>query len=144
MAKKSLPDDNHVVRHISSNLLERDADDRVVGCFPQAFELRQSETYLSASWLEFFDGSKDERLKSTAAAFAKMRAVRPRHGLATGNVGTVREACADFGQRVRILHEPNENPAHSAVRNYKSDDLELLELLAAEAWSDVVEAVSYI
>jgi len=144
MATKYLPDADHVVRHISSQLLERDGDDQVIGCFPQAFELRPGEKYLSASWLEFFDGTRQERLKQTAAACGKVREVRPRHGFAMGNVGVIKEACATFNQKLRIIHEPNENPAYTAVRSYKSDELELLELLASEAWSDVVEAKAYL
>ncbi len=61
-----------------------------------------------------------------------------------GNVGVIKEACATFNQKLRIIHEPNENPAYTAVRSYKSDELELLELLASEAWSDVVEAKAYL
>ena len=144
MATKYLPDADHVVRHIGSQLLERDGNDRLIGCFPQAFELRPDEKYLSASWLEFFNGTRQERLERTAQACAKLRTVRPKHGFVIGNVGVVKEACASFNQKIRVIHEPNDNPAYTAIRNYKSDDLELLELLASDAWSDVVEAQPYL
>ncbi len=32
----------------------------------------------------------------------------------------------------------------TAIRRYRSDDLQLLELLAADAWSGVVEAKDYL
>jgi hypothetical protein len=147
MATKYLPDDHHVVRHVNSQLLVRDADDRVIGCFPHAFELKPTEKYLSASWLEFFPGTKDQRTAAVIAAMAAARTVKPSHGFAFGNVGEVKEACASFGQKIRVIHEPaktNPNPAYTAVRNFKSDDLELLQLLAGEAWSFVVEAKDYL
>lgn len=146
MAIKYLPDEDHVVRHVSSQLLIRE-DDQVVGCFPQAFELRPGERYLSASWLEYFPGNLMERRKAVVAAVAAARSVRPSHGFAFGNVGEVKDACSAFGMRIRVIHEPdssNPNPAYTAIRNFKSDDIELLQLLAAEAWAEVVEAKKYL
>jgi hypothetical protein len=146
MAIKYLPDEDHVVRHINSQLLIRYAD-RVVGCFPQAFELRPGETYLSASWLEFFSGTKRERTLAVVGAVAKARTVKPSHGFALGNVAEVKEACASFGSRIRVIHEPdkdNPNPAYTAIRNYRSDEIQLLELLAGEAWSEIVEARDFL
>ena len=147
MAIKYLPDVDHVVRHINSQLLIRDGDDVVTGCFPQAFELRPGEKYLSASWLEFFPGTDDERRRAVVTACARARSVKPRHGFAFGNVREVKDACADYGLKIRVIHEPdksNPNPAYTAIRNYRSDDIELLELLATDAWSEVVEAKFYL
>jgi hypothetical protein len=150
MAIKYLPNDDHVVRHISSQLLIRDEADqakRVIGCFPQAFELRPGERYLSASWLEFFSGNKHERMVAAVDAVAKTRTVKPSHGFALGNVAEVKDACASFGLKIRVIHEPkrnNPNPAYTAIRNYRSDEIQLLELLASEAWSEVVEARAYL
>jgi hypothetical protein len=81
------------------------------------------------------------------AATAKARAVRPSHGFAIGNVGEVKEACGSFQQKIRVIHEPhnnNPNPAYTAIRNFRSDDLQLLELLASEVWSNVVGAKEYL
>jgi hypothetical protein len=147
MATKYLPDTDSAVRHINSQLLIRDAADQVVGCFPHAFELRGDEEYLSASWLEYFPGSTHERTVAVVAAVARARTVKPSHGFAIGNVGAIKEACGAFGLKIRVIHEPsddNPNPAYTAIRRYKSDALELLELLAADAWSRVVEAKDYL
>ena len=146
MATKYLPDADSVVRHINSQLLVRE-NDEVIGCFPQAFELRENEQYLSASWLEYFSGSTEERMIAVVAAVAKARKVKVRHGFAIGNVGVIKEACSSFGLRIRVIHEPsddNPNPAYTAIRRYRSDDLQLLELLASDAWSRVVEAKDYL
>jgi len=146
MATKYLPDDDHVVRHITPNSIERDGD-QIKGIFPQAFRLREEEEYLSASWLEFFDGTKHERLKATRAAMSAARVVRPSHVLAVGNVSAVKDACKEFGLKIRICHEPasdNPNPAYTAVRRFKSDNDQLLELLSSESWSELFEAKNLI
>jgi hypothetical protein len=147
MATKYLPDEDHVVRHVNSQLLIRDNADRVIGCFPQAFELKPGEAYLSASWLEFFPGTTEQRKAAVIAAIAAARTVKAAHGFAFGNVGDVKEACATYGMKIRVIHEPektNPNPAYTAIRNYRSDDLELLQLLASDTWSQVVEAKAYL
>jgi hypothetical protein len=148
MAIKYLPDKDHVVRHVNSQLLIRDdATGNVIGCFPQAFQLKQDEKYLSASWLEFFPGAKGQQVASVIAAMAAARTVKPSHGFALGIVGEVKDACSSFGLKIRVIHEPaksNPNPAYTAIRNYKSDELELLQLLAGDAWSEVIEAKGYV
>ncbi len=145
MPIKSLPDEDSVLRHVNSQLMERDGNDVVVGVYPQAFMLRPGEEYLSASWLEFFDGTRRERLVASIAAAAKARTVKASHGFAIGNVGAVKDACAGFGQKIRVLHEPDgqPNPAYVAVRRFRSDDMQLLDLLASQAWSDWVLAKDY-
>lgn len=146
MATSYLPDNDHVVRHCPSQLCIHEGD-QVVRIFPQAFLLRDGESYLSASWLEFFSGSRDQRLTQVIKGVANARTVRPRHGFAIGNVGKVKDACGQFGHKVRIIHEPHPkkpNPAYTAIRRYKSDEIELLELLAGEVWSDVVTARTYL
>jgi hypothetical protein len=141
MATNYLPDDHHVVRHVSGNNVERDGD-QVLGIFPQAFRLRDNEEYLSASWLEYFHGSKKDRLKATREAMRKARDVRPSHVLAVGNVLAVKDACKEFGLKVRVCHEPDgqPNPAYTAVRRFSSENDQLLDLLSSEAWSDIFEA----
>jgi hypothetical protein len=122
-------------------MVTRDDEDHVIGCFPQAFELRPGEHYLSASWLEYFDGVDTACLAGIVRAISETRTIRPRHGLAVGLVSKIKEACSDFGSRVRIVSEPKKgNPSYTTVRGYRSDEIELLELLAQDAWSQVYEA----
>jgi hypothetical protein len=108
--------------------------------------LRKGEDYLSASWLEYFPGTRHERLVASVAAFSKARTIKPSHGFTIGNVAAVKDACAGFGQKIRVLHEPDgdPNPAYVAVRRYRSDNMQLLELLAGEAWADWIEAKDYL
>jgi hypothetical protein len=63
------------------------------------------------------------------------------------SVAGVKDACASFGSKIRVIHEPNKNnpnPAYTAIRNYRSDEIQLLQLLASEAWSEVIEAINYL
>jgi hypothetical protein len=135
MAKTYLPDESHIVRHLSPK--DFDTDNGVVTVFPHAFELRLGEEYLSASWLEFFSGPFIDCIAAVAAAISRTRDVRASHAFAIGNVKIVKDACADYGLRIRVIHEPDieTHPAYVAVRQYRSDDLELLDLLARDAWS---------
>lgn len=59
--------------------------------------------------------------------------------LAIGEVGTIKSACKAFGQSVRIVEEPEPGfPSHAAVRQFRDGDDELLQLLADEAWAEIV------
>jgi hypothetical protein len=144
MAKSSsLDDSHHLVRHIRES--EIDDQEGKLLAFPQAFALRPKETYLSNGWLEFFDGTVDAQLSGVAAMMSKTRAVKAHHALAIGRVGDIRDTCLSFDQKVRILHEPFEdNLAYAAVRRINTDESQLLELLAQEAWSDVRLAKPYV
>lgn len=146
MAKSYLPDADHIVRHCNSQQLIREGEE-VIGIFPHAFLLRDNEKYLSASWLEFFPGNRSQRIDAVIKTTAACRTVKPSHGFAIGNVSDVKEACAGFGQKLRIVHEPsskNPNPAYTAVRQFRSDDLELLQLLAMDAWSELIVAKGHL
>jgi hypothetical protein len=144
MAKSSsLDDGHHLVRHIRESEID-DQEGRLLA-FPQAFALRPNETYLSNGWLEFFDGPPDRQLSGVTAMMSKTRAVKAHHALAIGQVGEIKGACQTFNQKVRVLHEPFEdNLAYAAIRRINTDEGQLLELLAQDAWSDVRSAKSYV
>lgn len=139
----SLSDDQHVVRHVVYGLIdwEDEATGRIRGVFPQAFELKEKdEGYLSVCWREFFGGPKLDQISGIAAFLGKTRKVTAKQAFALGQVGSIKDACTDHGQKIRVTYEPNaeENLAYAAIRRYQSDNLELLELLAGEVWSDIV------
>lgn len=138
MATKSLPDTDHVVRHVPFKLL----DDQALP-LPQAFELRANEKYLSASWLEFFRGDRAAKLAGCASMMSHYRQLKAHDVLAVGNVGEIKDACAEFDQKIRIVNETeadNLNLAYVAVRQIRTDSLELLELLAQDVWNDISSA----
>jgi hypothetical protein len=143
MAISSLSDDHHAVRHVSYQQVDRDDDTGAIrGIFPQAFLLYpKDDGYLSACWLEFFAGSHLACIAAVAAFIGKTRKVTAKQAFACGRVSDIKEACAEYGQKIRVVHEPDDdNLACTAIRRYQSDNVELLELLATEAWSHVTDA----
>jgi hypothetical protein len=149
LATNPIDDKHHVARHVRARLVLRQ-NGKAVACFPQAFELRpatptrEAETYLSASWFEFFDGDWEARLKATLAEISGYLSVKPKDALAIANVGNIKEVGANRGAKLRVLHEPDPPlmPAYAAIRGVRSDDAELIELLAAEAFAETVEVSS--
>jgi hypothetical protein len=136
MVTKSLPDTDHIVRHVPSKLLDETGKP-----LPQAYELRPSETYLSASWSEYFQGSLADRLAGCASMMSHYRTLKPRDALSVGNIGEIKDAFGEYNQKIRIVSEHDGlkglNLAYSAVRQVQTENLDLLELLAQDVWNDV-------
>ena len=137
MAIKSLSDDQHLARHCPKNrLVEQEGKILIL---PQAFSLRPGEKYLSTTWMEHFAGTKKQRVKLITEVMRKRRSVSAKDGFAIGNVREIKGACLEFGIKIRVNHAPKSwNAAYSSVNNYVSESQELLSLLAAEAWADLV------
>lgn len=146
MPTTKIPPDNHVTRYVRKRLLRRDEDGNVLGILPQALELREGETYLSVTWLEHFSENYEKALTQAVKAISRQLGVKKKDGFAIGGVGNISNICENFGVRVRILHEPEppENTGHSALRGLPRENIELLGLLADEAFVDtrVAAAIS--
>lgn len=119
-------------------MLRRDEDGYVIGIFPQALELRESETFLSVTWLEHFAADYEQALIEAVEAIRRQLDVKKNDGFAIGVVGKISEICDSLNVKVRVLHEPEppENTGHSALRGVPRDNLDLLDLLAAQAFVD--------
>src|SRR5262245_33440033 len=91
MPNTYLPDKDHVVRYVPWARLRKDEHDNVLGVLGAAFKLRDTETYLSATWAEFFPGSRGDCIATAIKTIRKSRIeVRPRSGFAVANVKRVR------------------------------------------------------
>jgi hypothetical protein len=137
-----LDPEHHALRYVPWSKLRKDEDDNVLGVLGDAFKLRESDEYLSATWVEFFVGSHDECVVSAVQAVRGSRVdVKPRSGFAVGKVAHIRDTClADEKKiRIRFIHAPeDDNEAHAALRNWPRDNDDLLALLAEDSWSRVV------
>jgi len=111
----------------------------VIGVLGEAFKMRPNEETLSTTWLEYFAGTKREQIYGAIRAMrASKLEIKTKSGFAIGNVGNIVGVAAAHNYSIRVLHEPEEdNNAHVAVRRWPRDDM-LFELLAAEAWSELV------
>lgn len=142
MSPIKLPPEFHIVRHASWTKLRKDDNDpeRVIGVLGEAFKMRPVDTYLSTTALEYFPGDRQRKITCAVQAMrASSLTIPSKSGFAIGNISKISEAAATKEYKLRILHEPaDDNKAHVAVRRFPPDDMELFELLAADAWSEVV------
>lgn len=137
-----IPINNHVIRYVPWTKLRKDENDNVIGILGEAFKLRDNEKSLSAAWLEYFQYPirNDQIIAAVQAMRASRLAVKPNSGFAIGKVDDIQSTCiARNVKNVRIVYSPsNDNEAHVAVKSLPGDDSDLLELLASEAWTELI------
>ena len=140
MKGQKLPPEDHIIRYVPFGKLRKDEDDNVIGLLAEAFRLRSGETYLSSTWLEYFNGNRKEQIYLAVQTIRlSSLSVGKKSGFAIGNVEKISSVCANRNHKIRIVHEPErDNAAHIAVRRIPRDDEGLLELLAAETWAELV------
>jgi hypothetical protein len=142
MPPTKLPPEHHVVRYVPWGKLRKDENDpeKVIGVLGEAFKMRPIDDTLSTTWLEYFAGSRTEQVSGAVRAVrASKLDVKAKSGFAIGNVGNISAATEAHGYSIRVLHEPDDdNKAHVAVRRWPRDDMELFEILATDAWSEIV------
>jgi hypothetical protein len=142
---KNLPDEDHVIRYVPWGRLRKDEDENVLGFLPQAFQLRPEEAYLSVNWVEHYDGDRETQIRLSVWAMRNSfeRPLGAKSAFAIGNVAQVKKTAQAFGSRVRVVHEPElpTNPGHSAIRQLPRDDLNLLDALAADAFTERVSNI---
>jgi hypothetical protein len=140
MKGQTIPSEHHIVRYIPWSKLRKDENDDVLGVLGVAFQPRLGEKALSATWLEYFPGEREVQITAVVHA-VRASDLKPgaKSGFAIGKVVVITAACANRGHKVRIVHEPRvDNKAHVGVRRMPRDDAELLEILAAEEWAELV------
>ena len=140
MKGDNLPPEHHVIRYVPFGKLRKDENQTPIGIEYTAFLRRDDDDSLSVTWQEYFAG---DQLTQITAAVRAIRAsnLKPggKSGFAIGNVATITAACTERRHKIRIIHWPeDDNKAHVDVRQIPRDDLELLEHLAASAWSTLV------
>lgn len=139
MSSKSIPNKHHIIRYASWTKLLKDEDLNVLGVLHTALELRDGEKYLSATWVEYFNGQPQDQFMSAVRAIRNSIDAKPKGGMAKANVGKLHELCGAKDSRIRIVTERSKaNPAHAGIHRLPQDNIDLLELLAVEAFSNVV------
>ena len=142
MPPTKLPPEHHIVRNVPWGKLRKDENDpeKVIGVLGEAFKKRPVEETLSTTWLEYFAGTRREQIYGAIRAMrASKLEIKSKSGFAIGNVGNITAVATAHNHSIRVLHEPkDDNKAHVAVRRWPRDDMTFFELLAAEAWSELV------
>ena len=138
MLTPPVPESDHVLRYVKKKDLRRDENDHVIGTLPDAFRHREDEAYLSATWLEHFSSVYEDGFRAAANAVRSQLTVKPRDGFTVGKVEDVRSVASRFDAKVRVLHEPEppNNIGHCAIRGLTRSELDVLDALAAEAFTD--------
>lgn len=129
------------MRYVAPARLRKDENDNVIGILGEAFKQRKNEDGLSATWIEYFTGQEHEQIKSAICKLRSCMVVRPESGFAMGKVEHILSACntKNNPKRTRIIYMPTAcNEAHVEAKSIPYDDIELLETLAAEAWSELI------
>lgn len=142
IARRALPDDDHVSRYIPKNRQHRDDTDQYLGLSLAGFALRPEDRGgLSVTWIERF-GEYGPKAKRAAAVAYRESQDSKRIGktalFAYAEVAKIKKAAVDYGKAVRIVTDPVDgNEGHAQVRHFTDDDLRLLELLASEVFGEV-------
>lgn len=132
MSKKRIPERDSVVRLVGWAKLRKDENDNVLGVLPGAFSLRDNEDYLSAAWLNYFDGEYEAQKSCVIKDLRSARTAGPKARYWIARVKDVTSLMEANGVRIRVIHEPMDNMySHAALRRWPRDD-ELLEILAAD------------
>lgn len=141
MSEKPIPKDHHVVRHCPRGQGIRE-NGVITEVFPEFFKLRAHvgpdkvpETYLSATYYEFFVG--DPLARMLQCLNATQRKVADDEAMVRLNVGLMMEQGEATKKRVRVSHAAKKtNPAYSKVIGTGQPGVlyeELAALLAAKA-----------
>jgi len=142
----SLPDTDHILRHVSWSKLRKDENDNVIGINGDAFKLREAtksgkpETSLSANHIECYPGTThNDKVISAIQDARNVIMVKPKAGFAVCNVGCMKFFCREKKVKIHIVSDPTEhNKTHVAVKSIPADDDDLLDLLASEDCSRLV------
>jgi integrase len=112
----------------------------LTGCRRGEIErLRWAEVDLPGRCLRLSDSKEGKSVRPLGAMRASKLEIKTKSGLAIGKVGDIIDVTTVRNHSIRVLHEPApDNKAHAAVRRWPRDDMALLELIAAEAWSELV------
>jgi hypothetical protein len=140
--REDVPNRDHIARYCNPQRVIHDPRTQAItGVFPQAFELRFGETYLSTHWMESFGVNVDIQFRAVVAALRRKHPnVKPKGAFARLNAGLVVEAGAARGHPIRVRDRSSpKDPGYAGVVGIPLDnsDLELLALFASECCIEI-------
>lgn len=135
----NLPDESHVIRHVSYSKLLKDGDGNILGFLPQAFALRPDEPELSVNWLEHLEGNHETRIQKIVQELRTVKNISSKSAFGIANVGNTKEVCKKNKSIVKIIYTPRVGfQSHAEMRDLPNDDLSLQEALATEAFCTLI------
>lgn len=135
----TIPDLNHVMRHVPWSKLHKNENDKVLGILPQAFALRDGEDGLSVNWVEHYEGSLNEQIKKTVQDIRIAVKVGPKSAFGVNTVIAIKEACKNTNKSIRVVYWPNSNNlSHTLIHHPPAEDMALLDALSKEAFTELI------
>lgn len=144
VARAPVPLADHVMRFVPKNKQQRDPDtDAYQGLSAAAFALRAEDAGgLSVTWVEYFGGQSPANLRAGAAAYRESldsKKLGPTGLFAIAEVRDISSKAANYRKSVRVVHSPVPgNDGHAEVRHFTDDDMQLLDSLARDVFTQVV------
>ena len=140
MTGQNLPDTDNVVRYVRGTFVD---DGRVDGA---AFLLRENESGLSVSWLDYFHGRTKPQQLDEVRSLTRLE-LRRSARFAELNVGQTLERISEMLNSVRFVHRPlpaddeyEADPSHSQIEGLPpgdTDEAELIGDMIAECVTEV-------
>ena len=121
MTGDSLPDDHHVAHYFGRAATDEDGRPAL-----HAFLPRQSETYLSVNWMEYFKAPSRTAAIECVRRVLRTRITVKRSGkLWVLNVGAAKEAARGAGNEMLCVeHQPEDGDlSHAGIGGYTGDDM---------------------
>ena len=116
----------------------RDENDNFLGPNPNAFSRRETESYLSVTWCEYFQGQDNQQLRCAIEAIRNSALnVKSKACFCVAETPVVLAEVAKTHPKARALYLPvADNDAHAGIYEIEPTDTLLLAKLADELWCD--------
>lgn len=130
------------MRFVPYKQQQRDPDtDEFMGILGAAFSVRESDQGgLSLTWIEHYGPHEQSTVEIAASAFRDTLRDKKLGGkayFAVGLAGLTREAAAQYGKQIRIVHAPDgPNTGHVELHRFSDEDRRLLDALSLEVYVD--------
>lgn len=140
VARKAVPDSDHVARFVPKNKQTRHPEtDEFISVGPAAFALRTDDKGgMSVNWVEYFGPLNLQSMKQVMDAhIASLESGKlPVSGVyAIALVSKIRQQAQEHNKVVRVVHAPVPgNDAHAEIRHFTDEDIELLDSLASDVF----------
>jgi glucokinase len=101
---------------------------------------------MSVTWIEHFGAFGMAAKRQGAIAFRESQQSRKLGAtavFATAQVQKILDAGTGFSKQLRVVYDPVPgNSGHAEIRHFEDDDLQLLDLLASDVFSDIDHVAS--
>ena len=125
---EEIRDEDHVARYYLKRFMYPDGTP-----MPDAFKLRDGETYLSVNWLECFGMSTMEaNMACVREDFSKKHSIVKNARFAVLNVDSIKRSMEESDRIVHVKHlKDNDYPSHASIEECARDDDSMMIILAS-------------